>query len=122
MKRLLFIIFILLSTTCYAQSWGSGGSDSGGSFFDQGNKTQVIVGDSDSSKENSKNTLTGPESTWNFDAEGLAYIMPDQPAKPRFGYAPLRGVLQRRITRFAQHLRSWSQAISPRGHRCYQCF
>lgn len=78
MRLILTSFLILFSFSAFAQ-WGSSAKEKTTSFFDSGNKTQVIVNkDDEQSTKNGK--LSEKESTWNADIEGLAYMMPDQPA------------------------------------------
>ena len=74
------MLFLMVSPV-FSQSWGTT-EKSGDSWFDSGNKTQVIVNEDNLTPESmKKDRLSGPESTWNIDLEGLAYMMPDQPVK-----------------------------------------
>lgn len=89
MRRLFYITVVIVITLivaipyyAYSQSWGTTEKTGGDSFFDSGNKTQVIVNEEKSTPESmKKDQLSGPESTWNIDLEGLAYMMPDQPVR-----------------------------------------
>lgn len=82
MKNIILLTAIIFtSSVCFAQSWGGGGEKKDGWLFNSDNKTQVIVNE-DSAKSEAKNGggLSGKESTYNIDLEGMAYVMPDQPA------------------------------------------